>query len=49
VELQQFVDCIHNGTTPSVGGKDGLMAVVLGLAAKKSLQENRPVKVSEIY
>lgn len=47
-ELRQFIDCIHNGTTPSVGGKDGLMAVVLGLAAKKSLQENRPVKVSEI-
>lgn len=47
-ELQQFVDCIHDGTTPSVGGKDGQMAVVLGLAAKKSLQENRPVKVSEI-
>ncbi len=49
VELQQFVACIHNGTTPSVGGTDGLMAVVLGLAAKKSLQENRPVKVSEIF
>ena len=49
VELQQFVDCILNGTIPSVGGQDGLMAVVLGLAAKKSLQENRPVKVSEIY
>lgn len=48
VELQQFVDCVRNNTTPSVGGKDGLMAVVLGLAAKKSLQENRPVKVSEI-
>ncbi len=48
-ELQQFIDCIHNGSIPSVGGKDGLMAVVLGLAAKRSLQENRPVKVSEIY
>jgi len=49
VELQQFVDCVHNGTSPSVSGTDGLMAVVLGLAAKKSLQENRPVKVSEIF
>lgn len=48
-ELRQFIDCIHNGTTLSVRGTDGLMAVVLGLAAKKSLQENRPVKVSEIH
>ena len=46
-ELRQFVDCIRHDTTPSVSGLDGLMAVVLGLAAKKSLQENRPVKLSE--
>ncbi len=47
-ELQQFVDCVRNNGTPSVGGRDGLMAVVLGLAARKSLEENRPVKVDEI-
>lgn len=48
-ELQQFMDCILNDRSPSVGGMDGLMAVILGLAAKKSLQENRPVKVREVY
>jgi myo-inositol 2-dehydrogenase / D-chiro-inositol 1-dehydrogenase len=48
-ELRQFVDCIRKDTSPSVSGLDGLLAVVLGLAAKKSLQENRPVKVSEVY
>jgi len=48
-ELRQFVDCVLSGNTPTVGGHDGLMACVLGLAAKQSLQENRPVRVSEIY
>jgi len=48
VELRQFVDCVLNDRTPTVGGQDGLMACVLGLAAKKSLQEKRPVQVSEI-
>ncbi len=48
-ELQQFVDCVLHDRSPSVGGMDGLMAVILGLAAKKSLQENRPVRVSEVY
>lgn len=48
-ELRQFLDCVRNNTTPSVNGTDGLMAVVLGLAAKKSLQESRLVKVSEVW
>jgi len=47
-ELQQFVDGIRSDTMPSVNGTDGLMAVVLGLAARKSWQENRPVRVSEV-
>jgi len=47
-ELQQFVECIRGDKTPSVSGLDGLTAVVLGMAAKKSSQENRPVKVSEV-
>ncbi|MBI3850291.1 MAG: inositol 2-dehydrogenase [Verrucomicrobia bacterium] len=47
-ELHQFVNCIRSDTAPSVSAEDGRMAVVLGLAANKSLQENRPVKVSEV-
>jgi hypothetical protein len=31
-----------------VGGDDGLKAVVIGLAAKKSVAENRPVATAEI-
>jgi myo-inositol 2-dehydrogenase/D-chiro-inositol 1-dehydrogenase len=30
-------------------GNDGLMAVVIGLAAAKSVRENRPVKLSEMH
>src|SRR5262249_44739599 len=47
-EMQAFVDCIQQNTAPPVTGVDGLMPVILALAAKKSLQEARPVKVDEI-
>ena len=48
VEMQAFIDSIQKNTAPLVTGQDGLMPVLLGLAAKKSLQENRPVRVSEM-
>ena len=47
-EIREFVDCVLTGKEPSCGGKDGLQAVILGLAAKKSFAERRPVKISEI-
>lgn len=47
-ELQAFVDCIVADTEPPVTGFDGLKPVQIALAAKKSLSENRPVKVTEI-
>jgi myo-inositol 2-dehydrogenase/D-chiro-inositol 1-dehydrogenase len=47
-EMREFVECIRKGTAPSVSGRDGLMALVMGLAAKKSLAEKRPVKLNEI-
>ncbi|HEX9973271.1 MAG TPA: inositol 2-dehydrogenase [bacterium] len=48
-EMQVFVESIKNNTQPPVTGKDGLAAVVVGLAAMKSVKENRPVKINEIY
>jgi len=48
VELKAFVDCILNDTPPPVTGLDGRAPVVMGYAAKKSLAENRPVKIDEI-
>ncbi len=47
-EMAAFVDSVlHNKPVP-VTGYDGRMALVLGLAAKKSLAEHRPVHLSEI-
>ena len=47
-ELKQFIDAIENDTEVPVGIHAGLMSVVLAKAAKKSLDEHRPVKISEI-
>lgn len=47
-EMKEFCSAVINNNPISVDGKDGLKAVIVGLAAKKSVQENRPVKLSEI-
>ncbi len=47
-EMREFVDALISGDTMPVDGRDGLMSIAIGLAAKKSVQENRPVKISEI-
>ncbi|WP_432407861.1 inositol 2-dehydrogenase [Wukongibacter sp. M2B1] len=47
-EVKEFVDAIVNDTEVPVTGIDGLKPVLIGLAAKKSLEEGRPVKISEI-
>ena len=47
-ELKAFIESIVNDRVPAVTGADGRAPVVLGYAAAKSVQENRPVKISEI-
>ncbi len=47
-ETKAFVDAVLNDTDVPVGGKDGLEPVRIAIAAKKSLKEGRPVKLSEI-
>ncbi|MGB0405455.1 MAG: inositol 2-dehydrogenase, partial [Fusobacterium sp.] len=47
-EMQEFVDAIINDTETPVTVIDGLKPVLIGIAAKKSLVEKRPVKISEI-
>jgi myo-inositol 2-dehydrogenase/D-chiro-inositol 1-dehydrogenase len=47
-EMREFVECAASDKTPPVTGRDGRLAVVLGYAARKSRQENRPVRLSEI-
>jgi myo-inositol 2-dehydrogenase/D-chiro-inositol 1-dehydrogenase len=44
-EMRAFVDAVREGAPVPVGGQDGLMAVVIGLAAAKSVRENRPVAI----
>ncbi len=44
-ELEAFLTSIREDSDPPVGGQDGLMSVLLGLAAARSMAENRPVKV----
>jgi myo-inositol 2-dehydrogenase/D-chiro-inositol 1-dehydrogenase len=47
-EVKAFVESVYNDEEPPVTGEDGRKAVVLSIAAQKSYDENRPVKVSEI-
>lgn len=47
-EMQAFVRCILEDKKVPVTGLDGLQAIKIAYAAKVSLQENRPVRLSEI-
>jgi myo-inositol 2-dehydrogenase/D-chiro-inositol 1-dehydrogenase len=47
-ELRAFVESVREDKTPPVTGVDGRIPVVMGYAARKSYQERRPVKLSEI-
>jgi myo-inositol 2-dehydrogenase/D-chiro-inositol 1-dehydrogenase len=47
-ELTAFVAAVQHDTPPPVSGAAGRAAVVIALAAQKSLAEHRPVAVAEI-
>lgn len=47
-EIRAFVQAVREGKEPPVTGWDGKIAVVMGYAAKKSLEERRPVALKEI-
>ena len=47
-EVRSFVQSVVQGTPTAVTGLDGRIPVVMGLAARKSYDEHRPVKLSEI-
>lgn len=48
VEMQEFVQAVLKDETPPIVGVDGRIPVVMGMAARRSYLENRPVKLSEI-
>jgi myo-inositol 2-dehydrogenase / D-chiro-inositol 1-dehydrogenase len=47
-EVQSFVSSVLNDQPTQVSGVDGRIAVVMGLAARKSHDERRPVRLEEI-
>ena len=47
-ELQVFVNCLLENKPTPVGVKDARQSLILALAAKKSHEEKRPVRVEEI-
>lgn len=47
-ELEAFLASIREGKEPQVTGRDGKIPVVIGYAAKRSLEEGRPVRPAEI-
>lgn len=48
VEVQDFIKSLGRGKTVPVNGNDGLQSLKIGLAAIRSLKENRPVTIAEI-
>ncbi len=47
-EIKCFIEAIEKDTETPLGVMDGLEPVLMGLAAKKSFEEHRPVKISEL-
>lgn len=47
-EMRQFIEAIQLGKDTPVTALDGRKPIIIAMAAKKSLIENRPVKLSEI-
>lgn len=47
-EIREFIDALISGDPMPVDGNDGLISIAIGLAAKKSVKEDRPVQMTEI-
>jgi myo-inositol 2-dehydrogenase/D-chiro-inositol 1-dehydrogenase len=47
-EMRQFVNAVRAGAPSPMSGQEGRIPVVMGQAALKSYQENRPVRLDEI-
>jgi myo-inositol 2-dehydrogenase/D-chiro-inositol 1-dehydrogenase len=47
-ELQSFVAAIRENRPTAVTGEDGRVPIVMALAARKSFDEHRPVRLDEI-
>lgn len=47
-EMREFAAAVQNNTTPPVTGPDGRAPVLIAMAAARSYQEGRPVRLSEV-
>lgn len=47
-ELRAFIECVQRDIRPPVTGADGRAAAVMGYAARKSYEENCPVRLAEV-
>jgi len=47
-EMRAFVSAVANGTPVPVSGMDGRIPVMMALAARRSYEEGRPVRMDEI-
>lgn len=47
-EMKAFIECVQQDKEPSVTGIDGRIPVLMGYAAQRSYEENRPVRLDEI-
>jgi predicted dehydrogenase len=47
-EIRDFVACLLEDRQPSIGGLDARKSTAIGIAATRSLDEDRPVHLSEI-
>jgi myo-inositol 2-dehydrogenase/D-chiro-inositol 1-dehydrogenase len=48
LELKSFTEAILEGKPTAVTGIDGRIPVVMALAARKSFDEHRPVRLEEV-
>jgi myo-inositol 2-dehydrogenase/D-chiro-inositol 1-dehydrogenase len=48
VEIRGFISALRQGIPPTVGGVDGLKALLGSVAADQSARENRPVRISSV-
>jgi myo-inositol 2-dehydrogenase/D-chiro-inositol 1-dehydrogenase len=46
-EMEEFVAALREDRDPSVGGIDGLISTLIGIAAKESMEHGEPVRVSQ--
>lgn len=47
-EMELFIDALVNDKQMPAGGADGLQATLIAVAAKMSMEKERPVKLSEV-